>query len=119
MKASQKRVKKIIESLQHYMDTYDKQLGYLDYSDKTIIEDILYGLGTAIDKKKFSFAPGFDLFKVQLRQHLSGDSPKASLPDRTHEECTECIKEATNPPLCHGHAAGETSCQDFEPLPKI
>jgi len=55
----QKRVVKIIKSLKHYINTYNRQIGYLDYSDETIIDDILYGLGTALDANKYSFFEGF------------------------------------------------------------
>lgn len=68
----QKKVKEGIEFLKDYMDTYNKQPGYLDYTDYTIIEDILYGLGVAIDKDKYSFANGFKDFKEVLINHIMG-----------------------------------------------
>lgn len=54
----QKRVAKIIKFLKHYINTYDRQIGYLDYSDETIIDDILYGLGTALDVDERPLARG-------------------------------------------------------------
>lgn len=52
------------------METYDKQVGYLDHTNKTIIDDVLYGLGVALDNK-YRFADGFDKFKKRLRRHLA------------------------------------------------
>ena len=67
--AKQERVAAAVKYLKKYMKTYDKQYGYLDYSDKTIIDDILYGLGAALDDK-YKMANGFEKFKVVLREHL-------------------------------------------------
>jgi len=66
----QKRVKKIVEYLKNYILTYDNQRGYLNYSDKTIIDDMLYGLGVAISSKKYSFSVGFKIFKDKLFNYL-------------------------------------------------
>jgi len=71
MTEQQKKVKKAIEYLQNYMQTYDKQGGYLDYTDETIINDVLYGLGVAIGGKEYEFAQGFKKFKKRLITHLS------------------------------------------------
>ena len=66
----QKRVKAAIEFLKDYYLRYDKQIGYLDYTDKTLIDDALYGLGAALDPNKYKFANGYDEFKRVLREHL-------------------------------------------------
>lgn len=66
---NQKRVQKAVAFLKHYFDTYDAQYGYLDYSDKTIINDVLYALGAALDDK-YRFANGFAAFKTHLRGFL-------------------------------------------------
>lgn len=63
-------VVKATEKLQNYMNAYDKQMGYEDYSEETFIDDVLYGLGTALDFKKYSFAPGYKKFKKRLLEHL-------------------------------------------------
>jgi hypothetical protein len=63
MTKSQKRVKLIIEKFQKYINTYSDQLGYLDYSDDTIIYDVLYGLGIALNEKEYKYKSGFDKFK--------------------------------------------------------
>lgn len=67
---SQRRVQRAIACLKNYMDTYDRQVGYLDYSDDTIINDVLYGLGVALGGKKHMFADGFARWKAVLRQKL-------------------------------------------------
>ena len=72
MTARQKKVKKTIEYLVKYMATYDKQMGYLDYRDETIIDDVLYGLGVAIGGKKYTWANGFAKFKERLAKHIAG-----------------------------------------------
>jgi DNA-binding MltR family transcriptional regulator len=66
----QKKVKKIVEHLKEYINTYDNQTGYLNYSDEVIIDDLIYGLGIALDEK-YKFANGFDKFKERLKEHLS------------------------------------------------
>lgn len=66
----QRRMKQAVASMAAYMADYDKQDGYLDYSDKTLIDDVLYMLGTALDHEKHSWANGYDIFKAQLREHL-------------------------------------------------
>lgn len=65
----QKRVKKIITYLRKYINTYPKQSGYLNYSDDVIIDDILYGLGAALDEQ-YKYASGFYKFKKFLSQRF-------------------------------------------------
>jgi hypothetical protein len=67
------RVKQAIESLQKYINTYDQQYRYQYYSDETIINDILYGLGVALEPEKYKFHDGFCKFKDVLREHLELD----------------------------------------------
>lgn len=66
----QKRMQKIVEGLQEFVATYDMQEGYLDYSDRTFIDDMLYGIAIALDKDKYSYAGGFGEFREFLRKHL-------------------------------------------------
>lgn len=68
--ARQNRMRKIVAAYQQYVATYSKQASYLDYMDKTLISDMLYGIGLAIDKDKFYGASGFDRFKDELRKYL-------------------------------------------------
>jgi hypothetical protein len=66
----QERMMKIVASLQRYIATYDAQQGYMDYTDETLIDDVIYGLGCAIDEDRYKMAPGFRRFKDQIRKHL-------------------------------------------------
>jgi len=70
MTESQKRVKLIIEKLQKYINTYSDQYGYLEYSDDTIIKDMLYGLGIALNEKEYTYALGFNKFKKFLHKYI-------------------------------------------------
>jgi hypothetical protein len=67
---AQERMEKAVAYLKHYISTYDRQYGYLDYRDETLIDDILYGLGVALDERAHQFADGFDRWKGKLREHL-------------------------------------------------
>jgi len=72
MTKEQERVKKCIDYLINYINTYDKQKGYLDYSDKIIIDDMLYGIGVALSPGEYQFASGYYKFKLRLIDHLKG-----------------------------------------------
>lgn len=65
-----KRMRDAVASLQSYMRTYSAQPCYMDYSDENFIDDVLYGLGEALDQK-YMFAEGFEEFKARLLEHLS------------------------------------------------
>lgn len=71
MNARHKHVKQAIEYLTKYMATYDKQAGYLDYADTTIIDDVLYGLGVAIGGREYQMANGYAKFRKRLAEHLA------------------------------------------------
>lgn len=76
MNARQKHVKHAIEYLTKYMVTYNKQHGYLDYTDETIIDDVLYGLGVAISGgREYQMANGFAKFKARLAKHIANTKP--------------------------------------------
>jgi len=66
----EERVKQAIIYLKNYIDTYDKQLNYLSYTDDIIINDFLYGLGVALDPVEYKMAPGYDKFKTRLKKFL-------------------------------------------------
>ena len=70
MTKKQKRVFEIIKALKHYINTYENQIGYLDYSDEIIIKDMLYGIGIAIDEK-YKWGKGFDNFKNYLATNFT------------------------------------------------
>lgn len=65
------RMQLAVSSLQTYIATYDKQAGYQHYSDETFINDVIYGLGVALDPSGYAYADGFDRFKDRLRRHLA------------------------------------------------
>jgi len=69
-KQRRERVKNIVRSLNRYMGTYHQQRLYEDYTDKTIIDDVLYGLGIALNPDEYKFASGYDKFKKVLIEHL-------------------------------------------------
>jgi hypothetical protein len=67
---SQKRMELMVEFLQRYVGTYDQEYGYKNYSDSTLILDILYGLGVVLNPEEHSFAGGFDKWKQTLKQFI-------------------------------------------------
>lgn len=69
-KYHQKRMKLMVQYLTRYMETYDQQSGYENYSDETFINDVLYGLGVALNPEQHQFADGFQHWKEKLLQHL-------------------------------------------------
>ena len=75
--AKQKRMKRAIRYLADYFGSYEKQLGCLDYTDKTLIDDVLYGLGVALDPMAHMWAGGYEVWKNKLREHLAADKAKA------------------------------------------
>lgn len=69
MSGRKKKIVWAVKYLQDYMDNYATQEGYGNYSETTLIDDVLYGLGVALDNK-YSCAQGYDLFKERLCKHL-------------------------------------------------
>jgi hypothetical protein len=66
------RMKLMVEYIQDYMRTYTQQYNYQEYTDETFIQDILYGLGVAINPQDHRWADGFDRWKETLKtQYLS------------------------------------------------
>ena len=64
------RMKRAVEYMRKFMDTYDQQQGYQDYSDRTYIDDVLYGLGASLSGE-YEFAGGYRKFREVLREHLT------------------------------------------------
>lgn len=62
-------IERAVTSLKDYINTYDRQPGYESYRAETLIDDVLYGLGIALDDK-YRHAQGYDEFKKVLREHL-------------------------------------------------
>lgn len=71
--AKQKRMQRAIRDLADYMATYESQTECLNYTDKTLIDDVLYALGVAFEPKAHKWADGFNVWKEKLREHLSAD----------------------------------------------
>lgn len=67
---AQERMQKAIRFMANYMGTYEQQSGCLDYTDKTLIDDVLYGLGYALGGAKHQWASGYEVWKSKLREHL-------------------------------------------------
>jgi hypothetical protein len=66
-----KRMKLMVEYMQHYMRTYTQQYNYQEYTDKTFIQDILYGLGVAINPQDHRWSDGFDRWKETLMKLMN------------------------------------------------
>lgn len=47
-KKRREHVRKAIAHFEHYVSEYDEQRHYEDYSDVTIVRDMVYGLGLAL-----------------------------------------------------------------------
>lgn len=74
-KARKRRVRSAVAYLQKYIAGYDRQMHYQDYSDETIINDVLYGLGLALHQERAEFAGGYDWFKREvLLPHLQASN---------------------------------------------
>lgn len=65
-KGHNKRIGGIVKKFQKYVATYSDQPYYETYSDETFINDMIYGIGIAIDKK-YEFNKGFKLWKKDLK----------------------------------------------------
>lgn len=76
----QTRITEAVKYLRDYMNTYDQQREYADYSDRTYIDDVLYGLGVSLSTE-YQFAGGYRKFKALLLEHLRRDGDEGS-PER-------------------------------------
>lgn len=70
LRPEQKRARNVVASLQMYIGTYTDQPGYLDYPDITIINDVIYGLGLALNRQEYTGPDGFTKFKRLLKELL-------------------------------------------------
>jgi len=69
--ARRKLMRERVAKLQHYVATYSDQASYEDYSDKTYVDDVLYGLGISmIGPTDFTGPGGYERFKQYLREFL-------------------------------------------------
>jgi hypothetical protein len=67
------RMRQAVAGFQLYVSTYSDQPGYQDYYDETFINDMLYGIGLAMQTgtpTDYSGPGGFERFKQRLREHL-------------------------------------------------
>lgn len=62
------RMAVIVRTFQEYVNTYSNQRGYTEYSDRTFIEDMLYGIGIAVDEDRYKNADGYAEFKEYLKE---------------------------------------------------
>jgi len=60
-----------LEEYKKFVNTYDTQIGHDTYSEETILNDFLYGIGICLDKEEYSFSDGFARFRVRLLLHLN------------------------------------------------
>lgn len=97
-------MREAVAYLRRYMDTYHKQHGYEDYRDETFIDDVLYGLGVALQPEKFKYADGFRQFKDVLREHLA----TRPVPTGPTNRCQGCGCEIA----ADSSACGECVCED-------
>jgi len=75
MTPRRKQMLEAVKSLQEYVGTYDQQAHLDDYTNKTYVDDILYGLGLSMQKlfpADFQGPSGYERFKQYLREHLDG-----------------------------------------------
>ena len=73
MPARRKKMRAAVDHLRDYVGTYNEQAHYQDYTDKTYVDDILYGLGLSMQHlipSDFYGAGGYERFKQYLREHL-------------------------------------------------
>lgn len=65
-----------------------------------------------------TFNPLMERFLIHDTKKCSCDVirwllPNHFRPDRTHEECSDCALELSEPPECSGHVAGPVACEGF------
>lgn len=67
----QKRMRAVVARFQEYVRTYSDQAHYDQYRDDTFLDDMLYGIGIAMEPKKWRSGTGFDAFKEKLRKRFA------------------------------------------------
>lgn len=65
-----KRMKKVITDFHRYVSTYMDGDEGRDLSAKSVVLDMVYGIGISLDRDQYYGADGFDRFKAQLRGWL-------------------------------------------------
>ena len=69
-KRDPQRMIKAVAALKRYIATYDQQAEYGRYTDGIFIDDILYGLGIALEPEEHKEGIGYEAFKKKLLEHL-------------------------------------------------
>lgn len=76
-KQQEKRMRAVVAKMQHYVATYSNQAEYASYTDKTFLDDMLYGIGIAMAEHTatdHTGPGGYERFKETLRKHLGSQS---------------------------------------------
>lgn len=60
-----------VGSLKNYWDVYPHQEWYEKYTTDTVLTHALYGIGMAIDPKKYQYAEGYREFLKDLKSWLN------------------------------------------------
>lgn len=71
---AQKEMRERVYSLEKYVETYSGQPGYLDYSVITFTNDMLYGIGLALDPKRYRNADGYQEFLRVLKIFIANET---------------------------------------------
>jgi len=72
--ASENRMAKIVSYFQNYVATYSDQQNYKTYGDRIFIDDMLYGIGIAINKYQYQNAVGYRLWKKELLKFMNNQT---------------------------------------------
>lgn len=67
-----KTMENVVADYSKYVNTYGDQGIAEHFGDDTFIDDMLYGMGTALDEK-YRFAAGFCDFREMILTHLLSD----------------------------------------------
>lgn len=87
------QIKQAVQYLKEYINTYTNQHYYTDYPYKTLIGDIVYGLGVAVGGDKFSGPDGYRRWCYVLRNVIDGFEEFAP----TVEEVDQLINGSYDP----------------------
>lgn len=77
------RMREMVAKFQDYTRTYSGQSHYEDYSDKTFLDDMLYGIGLSMQvgtPTDYTGAGGYERFKQKLLEHLGSGHTRLSKP---------------------------------------
>jgi hypothetical protein len=99
------RNQQAIDYLKNYITAYDKQAQWEEYSERTILDDMLYGLGVALrgdnQETGAGWAPGYIRWKKLLVSTLSNDLRWLEERLQAEEECDD-MAEAQATGASHG-----------------